>query len=78
MQPDPYRLAEGCGALIIVTEWNEFEQLDLERIRDLMRQPIVLDGRNIYDPDLMGRLGYRYRGFGRGTNGAKPEIKAQA
>jgi len=78
MQPDPYTLAKDCDAMIVVTEWNEFKQLDLERVRDLMRQPVILDGRNIYDPDLMGCLGYHYRGFGRGYNGAKLEIKPQA
>jgi UDPglucose 6-dehydrogenase len=78
MRPDPYTLADACDALIIITEWNEFMQLDLTRMRDLMRQPIILDGRNIYDPDQMGRLGYHYRGFGRGYNGARLEIQSQA
>jgi UDPglucose 6-dehydrogenase len=71
MVEDPYRLAEGADAIIVVTEWNEFQQLDLARIRDLMHQPIILDGRNIYDPSKMQDLGFRYRGFGRGYNGAK-------
>ena len=71
MVEDPYRLAEGADAIIVVTEWNEFQQLDLTRIRDLMRQPFILDGRNIYDPSKMQELGFRYRGFGRGYNGAK-------
>jgi UDPglucose 6-dehydrogenase len=67
---DPYQLAEDCDALVIVTEWNEFKQLQLERIRGLMSQPNIVDGRNIYDPALMQRLGFRYRGIGRGYNGA--------
>jgi UDPglucose 6-dehydrogenase len=71
MAEDPYRLAEGSDAIIVVTEWNEFQQLDLTRIRDLMRQPVILDGRNIYDPSKMQELGFRYRGFGRGYNGTK-------
>jgi len=77
MRNDPYSLADGCDALIVVTEWNEFKQLDLERVRDLMRQPVILDGRNIYDPEVMGRIGFHYRGFGRGYNGAKLEIMSQ-
>lgn len=75
MYDDPYLLADGCDALIIVTEWNEFKQLDLERVRGLMRQPVIFDGRNIYDPDEMRRLGFHYRGFGRGYNGAKSEAQ---
>jgi UDPglucose 6-dehydrogenase len=70
MIPDPYGMAEGCDALMVVTEWNEFKQLDLERIRDSMKQPVLFDGRNIYDPEVMQRLGFHYRGFGRGYNGS--------
>jgi len=69
MMPDPYTLATDCDAMMIVTEWNEFKQLDLERIKALMRQPILFDGRNIYDPAYMRQLGFRYRGVGRGYNG---------
>ena len=65
MCADPYALAEGSDALIVVTDWNEFKQLDLERIRDLMKQPVIFDGRNIYDPEQMCRLGFRYRAIGR-------------
>ncbi len=79
MMPDPYTLAQGADALIVVTEWNEFKQLDLARIRDLMRQPVLFDGRNIYDPQRMAELGFVYRGVGRGhplpeavRNGAPP------
>ncbi len=71
MCPDPYTMAEGCDALMVVTEWNEFKQLDLERIRSVMRQPVIFDGRNIYDPALMKRLGFLYRGVGRGYDGAR-------
>lgn len=69
MASDPYSLAEGCDALIVVTEWNEFKQLDLEQVRDSMKQAILFDGRNIYDPDKMSQLGFKYLGFGRGFNG---------
>ena len=56
MASDPYSLAEGCDALMIITEWNEFKQLDLERIQKAMRQPIIFDGRNIYDPEEMKEI----------------------
>lgn len=71
--PDPYTLAEGCDALVVVTDWNEFKHLDLERIRDAMRQPVLLDGRNIYDPAEMRALGFTYLGMGRGYD-AHPSL----
>ncbi len=66
MAPDPYTMAKDCDALIVCTEWNEFKHLDLKRIHKLMRNPVIMDGRNIYDPDGMSDLGFRYRGMGRG------------
>lgn len=66
MAPDPYALAEGCDALVVCTEWNEFKQLNLKRLHAAMRNPVIVDGRNIYDPTEMARLGFRYRGMGRG------------
>ncbi|NWG06645.1 MAG: UDP-glucose/GDP-mannose dehydrogenase family protein [Chloroflexi bacterium] len=60
-----YKMAEGCDALIVVTEWNEFKQLDLEKIKDLMKSPVVFDGRNIYDPARMREMGFNYRAIGR-------------
>ncbi|HLQ62959.1 MAG TPA: UDP-glucose/GDP-mannose dehydrogenase family protein [Candidatus Acidoferrales bacterium] len=60
-----YAVARGADALVIVTEWNEFKQLDLARIKRSMRRPVVIDGRNIYDPALMRELGFVYRGIGR-------------
>jgi UDPglucose 6-dehydrogenase len=60
-----YAAARGADALVIVTEWNEFRQLDLQRLRRGMRRPVVVDGRNIYDPAEMRRLGFVYRGIGR-------------
>jgi UDPglucose 6-dehydrogenase len=66
MVEDPYKLAEGCDALVVCTEWNEFKHLDMARIHTLMRQPVVVDGRNIYDPVDMDDLGFTYRGIGRG------------
>jgi len=66
MCPDAYSAATGCDALIVMTEWNEFKALDLERIRDLMRSPKIFDGRNIYDPEKVRALGFQYIGIGRG------------
>ncbi|HXF62104.1 MAG TPA: UDP-glucose/GDP-mannose dehydrogenase family protein [Caldilineaceae bacterium] len=63
---DPYELAEGMDALVVCTEWNEFKQLDLQRIKQVMAQPILVDGRNIYEPQTMHALGFTYRGVGRG------------
>ncbi len=62
---DPYELARDCDALMVVTEWNEFKQLDLEKLKGLLKQPVIYDGRNIYDPKLMKEMGFIYRGVGR-------------
>ncbi len=67
---DAYDLAAGCDALVVVTDWNEFKQLQLRRIKTLMKQPVIVDGRNIYDPAYVRELGFRYRGIGRGYNDA--------
>ncbi|HEY3476881.1 MAG TPA: nucleotide sugar dehydrogenase, partial [Anaerolineales bacterium] len=66
---DPYQMADGCDALVVVTPWNEFKQLDLEKVRDLLKSPVLYDGRNIYDPALMKEMGFSYRAIGRGLNG---------
>ncbi|MEJ2511996.1 MAG: UDP-glucose/GDP-mannose dehydrogenase family protein [Anaerolineales bacterium] len=68
MTKDAYEMAVGCDALVVATEWNEFIHLDMERIRDSMKTPILIDGRNIYDPEKMKMLGFTYRGVGRGYN----------
>jgi UDPglucose 6-dehydrogenase len=73
MFDDPYSMAEGCHALMVVTDWNEFKQLDLKRVKDLMTEPVMFDGRNIYDPEFMARVGFIYRGVGRGYNGSRIE-----
>ncbi len=62
---DAYQLATGADALVVVTEWNEFRQLDLTRLKTSMRTPVVIDGRNIYVPATMRSLGFTYRGIGR-------------
>lgn len=69
MAKNPYDLAEECDALVVCTEWNEFKQLDLKRIHGVMRQHVIVDGRNIYDPQVMIELGFKYRGVGRGYDG---------
>ncbi|MBD3336414.1 MAG: nucleotide sugar dehydrogenase [Candidatus Eisenbacteria bacterium] len=63
---DAYEVADGADALVIATEWNEFRMLDLGKIRRLMRAPLLVDCRNIYDPSAMERLGFAYVGVGRG------------
>ena len=62
---DAYEVAAGADALVLVTEWNEFRQLDMARVKQLMRRPVIVDGRNIYDPAAMKQLGFTYRGIGR-------------
>jgi len=63
--PDPYQVADGSDALIIVTEWDEFKELDLPRIKELLNQPVIIDGRNIFEPAEMEKLGFMYKGVGR-------------
>jgi UDPglucose 6-dehydrogenase len=63
--PDAYTLASGADALLLVTEWDEFRQLDFQRIKGLMRRPVLVDGRNLYHPEAMRELGFVYRGIGR-------------
>ncbi len=66
----PAEVAEGVDALVVATEWNEFKQLDMAAIKESMRQPVLIDGRNVYEPEKMKELGFTYRGIGRGYNGA--------
>lgn len=65
-----YAAAENADALLVLTPWNEFKQLDMKRILNSMNQPILIDGRNMYDPNDMRTMGFEYRGVGRGYNGA--------
>ena len=69
MAKGAYELAEGADALILVTEWNEFKQLDMIKVRDLLTAPNMVDGRNIYDPAIMREMGFNYRAIGRGFEG---------
>ena len=61
-----YEALEGADGLVLVTEWNEFREPDFEKMRDLLREPVVFDGRNIYNPDKLRKLGFTYFGVGRG------------
>jgi UDPglucose 6-dehydrogenase len=66
MTKSAYELAEGCDALITITPWNEFKQLDMEAILSKMRGNVLIDGRNLYDPEKVRGIGFEYRGVGRG------------
>jgi UDPglucose 6-dehydrogenase len=61
----PYEAAAGADAVAVITEWNEFKFLNLERLRAAMRRPVVFDGRNIWEPERMRRLGFEYHSIGR-------------
>jgi UDPglucose 6-dehydrogenase len=63
--PDAYATMAGADALVFVTEWNEFRALDLGRVKALLRQPLVIDLRNIYKPDDMAAAGFVYHSIGR-------------
>jgi UDPglucose 6-dehydrogenase len=60
-----YDVVSGADALCILTEWNEFRQADLAKIKSLLKQPVVIDGRNLYDPVKMKEMGFKYIGTGR-------------
>ena len=63
---NPYQALEDADALVLATEWNEFKQLDFKKVSKLMARKIVIDGRNIWDPEFLTGLGYRYYGVGLG------------
>ena len=62
---DPYQVAEGSDVLVLMTEWNQFRQLELDRIKSLLRSPKIVDLRNIYEPERMRHAGFQYMGVGR-------------
>ncbi len=62
---DCYSALEGCDALVVATEWNEFRRPDFERMKSIMRQPIIFDGRNLFRADKMRNLGFEYQGVGQ-------------
>src|SRR6266568_9416225 len=61
----PYEAADGADAVVLVTEWNEFKYLNLERLRGLLKRRVIFDGRNLWEPDRMRRLGFEYHSVGR-------------
>ncbi|HWN18820.1 MAG TPA: UDP-glucose/GDP-mannose dehydrogenase family protein [Gemmatimonadales bacterium] len=62
---DPYSAAHGADALIVMTEWLVYRNPDFERVRKLLRRSLLIDGRNLYDPERMASLGFEYHGIGR-------------
>ncbi len=62
---DPYSAVKEADALVILTEWNEFKQADLLRVKKLLKKPIILDGRNLYDPVVIKKMGFKYISTGR-------------
>src|SRR6056297_449437 len=64
---DPYEALEGADALAVVTEWKAFWSPDFERIKALLSEPVIFDGRNIYDPHDLADLGFKHEGIGRRT-----------
>jgi UDPglucose 6-dehydrogenase len=64
---DPYSAAHGADALVVMTEWLLYRNPDFERVRRLLRRPLLVDGRNLYDPDRMAALGFEYHGIGRSS-----------
>lgn len=62
---DPYEVCRGSDCLLIVSEWDEFKELDFNRIKRLLKRPLIFDGRNIYDPQKLTKLGFSYIGIGR-------------
>ena len=64
-----YSALENADGLAIVTEWQEFRNPDFEQMKRLLREPVIFDGRNLYDPSHMHGLGFRYHGIGRAPGG---------
>jgi UDPglucose 6-dehydrogenase len=62
---DAYEACEGADAMVLVTEWNQFRMLDLDRVRRVLRQPVLVDLRNVYKPEPMRAAGFRYVSVGR-------------
>ena len=64
---NPYEAADGASAILLVTEWNEFRFLNFDRIKEVVERPVIFDGRNMYDPQRMRRMGFEYYCIGRAT-----------
>jgi UDPglucose 6-dehydrogenase len=65
VETDAERLADGCDALVLVTEWEQFKNLDYSKMATLMSHPVMIDGRNFLDPETLVRAGFQYVGIGR-------------
>ena len=75
----PYECAEGADCLVIITEWDAFRALDLDRLKQILRSPVIVDLRNIYPPNDLLQRGFRYVGIGRGDIPARaPRETAEA
>ena len=62
---DSYEAIKGADCLVIATDWPEFKALDLRRVKRLLKRPIIVDGRNMFEPDKMRKLGFKYFSIGR-------------
>ena len=63
---NPYEAARRADALVVLTEWPEFLEIDFKRVKKLLRHPVVFDGRNLYERERLKKLGFQYFGVGRG------------
>jgi UDPglucose 6-dehydrogenase len=61
----PYQVCEGADALILMTEWNQYRALDFDKIKSLMKELLFIDLRNVYEPEALREIGFRYVGVGR-------------
>ena len=64
---NPYEVCKGSDCLLVVTEWNEFKELDFAKVKKLLKRPLIIDSRNIYEPAKLKKLGFTYISVGRGT-----------
>ncbi|MFC1632033.1 UDP-glucose dehydrogenase family protein [Candidatus Omnitrophota bacterium] len=62
---DVYQLAKGSDCLVVITEWEQFKRIDFKKIKQLLKQPIIIDGRNLFDPGKMKKMGFHYLSIGR-------------
>jgi UDPglucose 6-dehydrogenase len=65
VETDPERLADGCDALVLVTDWAQFQTLDFAKMATLMNNPVIIDGRNFLDRQALQAAGFQYVGIGR-------------
>jgi len=71
---DAYEVARESDALVLVTEWDEFKRLDMRRLGSLMNVPVLIDGRNFYDPEEVLAAGFIYEGIGRNGSSSRKEL----